>query len=115
MEAAPLISPRRIPGPDRLWPEEDWDVIRARSVPRDQEDRWWAYVEDDVLHLHRSGTGFEVYKARFVRDERGGVRVPEIEVETDVDRYEPQSDIEEARLFAECRRPWEPERRRPKN
>lgn len=95
-----MIAPRRIAGPERLWPEESWGAIRAGCVPRDQEDRWLAYAEDDLLHLHRAGTGFEVYRGRFVHEETG-LRVPELEVETAADRYQPQGDAKEATLFAE--------------
>jgi 8-oxo-dGTP pyrophosphatase MutT (NUDIX family) len=39
--------------------------IARGFIPTVQEQKWFAYFEDGTLHLHRSWTGFAVYRVRF--------------------------------------------------
>jgi hypothetical protein len=43
----------------------DMKRIRRGLLPKQMEDKWFIYFKDDVLYLHRSWTGFCVYKAYF--------------------------------------------------
>lgn len=99
-ETTPMSHPRSVPLPSRVWGSDEWKVIKRGCIPKDQEHRWFAYVGDRVLHFHRSWTGFEVYRARFV-DTEVGYRVVALDVEADVERYEIQADAEETDLFTE--------------
>ena len=57
-----------IPVPQRLWTQSEWPRIEAGHAARDMDDKWNGYVEDDILHLHRSWTGQLMYEARFESD-----------------------------------------------
>jgi hypothetical protein len=43
----------------------EFDIISAGLIPKEMEDRWFIYYESGWLYLHRSWTGFCIYKVRF--------------------------------------------------
>lgn len=46
--------------------EKEMDNVRLGWMPEDMSDRWFIYVdENDVAHMHRSWTGFCVFKVQF--------------------------------------------------
>lgn len=53
---------------DRVFPPEEMEHIRLGLVPEEMEDKWFVYWLDDVLHFHRSWTGFCIYVVRFVAE-----------------------------------------------
>ncbi len=52
---------------DSFSPEE-YERIARGLIPRQMEDKWFIYLEDDTLHLHRSWTGFCLYEVDFVQE-----------------------------------------------
>ncbi|MFI1676235.1 hypothetical protein [Streptomyces sp. NPDC020607] len=62
----PISVPRPMSQlPDRVWTVEDWDRIRRGYRARDMDEKWNIFVEDDVVFMHRSWTGYGVYEATF--------------------------------------------------
>jgi hypothetical protein len=43
----------------------EFEIISAGLMPVEMEDRWFIYYESPWLYLHRSWTGFCIYKVRF--------------------------------------------------
>jgi hypothetical protein len=89
-----------VPSPPRRWSDEEWATICWGHWPRDMDDKWLAFVEDDRLFLHRSWTGFGVYEAQFARG-RDGWHITELLVSGDRGTYRRASDAYEA-LFVEA-------------
>ena len=54
-------------------PENKLDVLRHGHRPTEMEDKWFRYMEGDVLYAHRSWTGFCIYIADF--GEKGKIKV----------------------------------------
>ncbi|MGC5394801.1 hypothetical protein ACPXCP_03500 [Streptomyces sp. DT20] len=86
------LQPISTPGPvstlpDRVWTEEDWERIRRGYRARDMDQKWNAFVEGDVLFLHRSWTGRGIYEVSFAPVAGGGRRIVSAVVETDPERY----------------------------
>src|SRR5262245_24925706 len=50
--------------PETFSPEE-YTVIRRGLIPREMEDKWFIFCEDEWLSFHRSWTGFCVYRLQF--------------------------------------------------
>lgn len=50
---------------------EEFQAIRRGFVPESMEDKWFAYVEGDHIHIHRSWTGYQVYDCLFEENEEG--------------------------------------------
>ena len=55
----------RIPVDLRYGPGE-MDLIRFGFIPDVMEDKWFIFFENQMLHLHRSWTGYEVLRAHFL-------------------------------------------------
>ncbi|MDE6519514.1 MAG: hypothetical protein K2K91_03510 [Ruminococcus sp.] len=53
--------------------ETDMSLIREGLCPKQMEDKWFIYFEDDTLYMHRSWTGYCRYTAVFL--ENGIVKV----------------------------------------
>lgn len=47
--------------------------LRRGFIPVDQDQKWFLYFEDNILHIHRSWTGLKMYEVLFDDDDEGGV------------------------------------------
>lgn len=81
----PLIAPVPIPAPTRIWTEDEMPHIRFGLLPVSMDDKWFMFMEDNLLHLHRSWTGHGIYQAQFVQDE-DGYRITRAVVTSDGER-----------------------------
>ncbi|MFB7466928.1 hypothetical protein ACFCZ1_26115 [Streptomyces sp. NPDC056224] len=89
----PLSAPRpMLVVPGRIWSGDEWARIRAGHVSKGSGEKWNAYVEGDVLHLHRSQTGYGIYNAFFGPTEGGQWKITHALIESDGSRYLPQTD-----------------------
>lgn len=52
-----------------VFNESDMEIISQGYIPEEMEEKWFIYMEEDWLYLHRSWTGFCYYMVRF---EKGG-------------------------------------------
>ncbi len=52
---------------ERSLSERECRALVQGLIPRSQEDRWFAYEEGGGLSLHRSWTGFCIYRLRLER------------------------------------------------
>ena len=64
----------------------EWRVIQRGFVPSVMEEKWFVHVDGDHIRFHRSWTGFEQYRARFVSSGKG-VRITGAQYETDTESY----------------------------
>ena len=46
----------------RRFSREEYERLARGHIPESQDDRWFIYVEDDVVHIHRSWTGFSIFE-----------------------------------------------------
>lgn len=44
---------------------EEYAALQAGLIPKEMEDKWFLYFEEDTLYVHRSWTGFCIYIIRF--------------------------------------------------
>jgi len=49
--------------------QEEKELLEYGKRPRQMEDKWFVYMEDDVLHYFRSWTGIEIFRANLVQIE----------------------------------------------
>ena len=82
-----MRRPANLPIEDEFTPSQ-WRVIQRGYVPEVMEEKWFIWVGADAIHIHRSWTGFEVYRVAY--EEVGdGARLVSADVETDPERYDP--------------------------
>jgi hypothetical protein len=53
----------------RVFSIEEYGRISLGLIPREMEDKWFIFLEDDWLYLHRSWTGTCVYKVQLQQKE----------------------------------------------
>ncbi|MEH2215628.1 MAG: hypothetical protein V7K72_00570 [Nostoc sp.] len=64
---------------EKLYSQEEFDRITAGVIPEQMEDKWFIFYEAPWIYLHRSWTGFCIFKVRFevVGD---SVKIAEVQV-----------------------------------
>jgi hypothetical protein len=50
---------------DLNYSKSEFDRIVIGNIPEEMEDKWFVFYEDPWLYLHRSWTGFCIFKVRF--------------------------------------------------
>jgi 8-oxo-dGTP pyrophosphatase MutT (NUDIX family) len=81
---------------ERVYTPVEMARIRCGLVPREMEDKWFAFVEGDTLHLHRSWTGYQIYAVTFApRD--GGSCIARAEANRDPSQYKQTDDEADVR------------------
>ncbi|MER6318943.1 hypothetical protein ABT237_35090 [Streptomyces sp. NPDC001581] len=96
-DLTPLSVPRPMSVlPTRKWTDDQWERIQLGYRSADMDEKWDVYTEDDVVFLHRSWTGFEIFEAAFVPAEGGGWAIAGAMVESDPECYGGTSDMRNA-------------------
>jgi hypothetical protein len=52
---------------DLAFSADDMQRIQYGFIPQTTADKWFMYYEENTLFIHRNGTGYCIYKARFER------------------------------------------------
>jgi ADP-ribosylglycohydrolase len=76
--------------------EKQFSLLKMGLIPRQMEDKWFVFFEDDWLYFHRSWTGHEIYRAKIIRDGEG-YAIREFLTERNSEKYsneDPAVDIE---------------------
>ncbi|MGW2375895.1 MULTISPECIES: ADP-ribosylglycohydrolase family protein [Kitasatospora] len=94
----PLRLPRPCPVPDLVWTEEQWQRVRSGRIPGDIDGRWAFYTAEGVLYLHRSWTGFEIWRVRVAPVKGGGWRPVSALVEAYPEHYKGDHEVPEGLL-----------------
>lgn len=80
-----MRSARRLPYSRRLSAGQTEVLVRG-LVPREMEDHWFIFEEDDVVHLYRSWTGVEAFAIQLHRVADGGAEIAEVAVNVEFAR-----------------------------
>ena len=77
---------------------EEFGRISRGLVPQQMEDKWFIYLEGDVLHFHRSWTGVCIYRVEFaIEGEKPRVR--RSFVNRDPSQYKETDDVYDSKLL----------------
>lgn len=77
---------------------EEFGRISRGLVPECMEDKWFVYLKDNTLHLHRSWTGHCIYQVEFGCD-GDKCSVERVTVNRDPSQYNERDDLYDARLL----------------
>ncbi len=77
--------------------EEMSSLIRG-SVPRGMDEKWFVYFENNALHLHRSWTGFCIFRVHFALTSNGWFST-HMEANRHNDQYSSNDAAEDLRLL----------------
>lgn len=70
---------------------EQFSKLVKGIIPQQMEDKWFIYYENDWLFLHRSWTGFGIYKAQILK-ENEYYFIKEFWVERNIEKYSNQDE-----------------------
>lgn len=78
MPIARADSWKRLPAPakradlpfDAVYDADQYARLRQGLIPQEMEDKWFIYLEDGQLCLHRSWTGTWIYALRLEPEEK---------------------------------------------
>ena len=51
----------------REFTEQEYACICEGLIPRSMEDKWFMFIEEDTLYIHRSWTGYCIYQISFIQ------------------------------------------------
>ena len=105
MRATPCNYPHK-PMPDRraelhlyrVLTDKQYRALVQGLIPRSQEDRWFAFEDGGWFSMHRSSTGFCIYRVR-LEEEGDGWCVAESWVNRDRDQYASDDDAIDAGML----------------
>ena len=83
---------------NRRFSLQEFQRIQRGLVPKEMEDKWFIYWQDDALFFHRSWSGYCIFVVRFV-SEGEGYRMVSAELNRDPDQYKQLDDRSDARLI----------------
>jgi ADP-ribosyl-[dinitrogen reductase] hydrolase len=86
----PIDNPKRI-AIDLHLTEKQFAKVTNGLIPQKMEDKWFIYYENDWLYLHRSWTGFGIYKAK-LNKEPDGYSITEFWAERNQEKYRNEDD-----------------------
>lgn len=80
------------------WSQPEVAKIARGYLPQDMDDRWFAWFDGKVLHMHRSWTGHCIYKVAFEQ----GNRAVSVTVNSDPREYSMSNDEANSALELIC-------------
>lgn len=75
----------------RAYSKEEFDQISCGLIPNGMDDKWFIFLENNILYLHRSWTGKCIYEVRFIKEANNHVP-SEVLVNRDPDQYKETDD-----------------------
>lgn len=94
----PLPQQRATLSFERSFTEAEYEQIGRGVIPESMDDRWFIFLEDDVLYFHRSWTGFCIYQVR-LKKEDAQYRVVEALVNRDATQFSSTDDAHDVDLL----------------
>ena len=94
----PLPSTAKLIEFDLNYSLSEFEKIIIGTIPEEMEDKWFVFHEAPWLYIHRSWTGFCIFKVRFeMFDDR--VKITEVWVNRDSEQYKETDDNLDADLL----------------
>jgi hypothetical protein len=83
---------------DRTYSKSEFEKIIVGTIPEEMEDKWFVFYEEPWLYLHRSWTGFCIFKIRF-KIVDNNVKITEAWVNRDPEQYQETNDSRDENLL----------------
>ena len=93
----PIDKPKKI-NTNLEFSEEQYMKIKKGIIPREMEDKWFIFFEDNWLYFHRSWTGHGIYKSEIIkRDNKYFIK--EFYVERNKEKYNCDDESRDIEIF----------------
>ncbi len=77
---------------DLKFSRDQFFKIKEGLVPQVMEDKWFIFLDADQINIHRSWTGYGIFRANFIESE-GNFLIKEIYTESDFMSLSQESEI----------------------
>ena len=84
---------------ERIFSNQEMELIQRGIIPEQMEDKWFIYWKDDELFFHRSWTGCCIYVARF-ESLNGSWKMIDVKVNRDPEQYSETSDDRDKEMIS---------------
>lgn len=71
---------------DRKLSDAEYRALTTGYIPKDMDDRWFLFVEDDWVNLHRSWTGNCIFQIKLESTPNGWI-LTKLKVNRNFDQY----------------------------
>ena len=93
-ETCPMPVQRATLSVDGRYSAEEMGRIKVGLIPESMDDRWFIFLEDDHLYMHRSWTGFCIFDVELQREGNDWV-IARVEVNRDSEQYGSTDPVED--------------------
>jgi hypothetical protein len=97
-ENIPMERPQKI-SIKLVFSEEQYIKIKNGLIPREMEDKWFIFFENNWLYFHRSWTGFGIYKSEITESNKKYC-INEFYAERNKEKYTCDNENEDVDNFA---------------
>jgi len=88
---SPLPERKKLIDFKHSYTQREYDKLKLGFIPEEMEDKWFIFMEDDRLYLHRSWTGYCIYEIHLASN-GNGYQVAEAWVNRDPTQYQETND-----------------------
>ena len=75
----------------KVYSPEEFDRIKLGLIPKEMEDKWFIYFENQSLNIHRSWTGYHIYQITIQSQEDNTYKIIQTLVNRNKDQYNQQN------------------------
>lgn len=98
-QITPIPETRKLLSFQRVFNRKEYNQLSFGLMPQAMEDKWFIFLENDQLFLHRSWTGYCIYWLQLKWEEQG-VSVIKAWVNRDKKQYQSTDDEYDAELLS---------------
>lgn len=95
----PLPKERTTVSIDRIFSVQEMKRIRKGLIPKQMEDKWFIYWENDTLFFHRSWTGFCICVIHFAKEDKN-FRIIEADINRSSKQYKETNDDNDIKMIS---------------
>ena len=83
---------------DAEFTHKEFERISTGLIPKEMENKWFIFLEENILNFHRSWTGYCIYRVEFEQHE-GKHLINVAEANRDPEQYTETNDDADAKLL----------------
>jgi hypothetical protein len=83
----------------RIFSSGEFERVSTGLIPREMEDKWFIYYDNHTLNIHRSWTGFHIYKVTIQPLEDNTFTVTQTIVNRNKEQYNQQNNAYDVALL----------------
>ena len=84
---------------------DEFELIAKGNKPQDMEDKWFSYLENNELYIHRSWSGICLFKISFI-PQNDGHKILSVQVNRKPDEYGSSNINKDTQLVSTLLESW---------